>query len=199
MNYELPSPNAALQTESQEPYFMPNFIRYFVRGLIIVVPTALTAWILFQIFVWVDSLLPFTTPGAGFLLTVVFILLVGFLASNIVTRKLFDLVESIFSRAPIARILYVSIRDFVEAFVGEKKKFNRPVLVNLPEGLQAVGFLTRDDLEILSLRDRVAVYFPQSYNFAGNLMIVPAERVHEITADPARVMAFVVSGGISKV
>jgi uncharacterized membrane protein len=178
---------------------MPNFIRYFVRGLIIIVPTALTAWILFQIFVWVDSLLPFTTPGAGFLLTIVFILLVGFLASNIITRKLFDLVESIFSRAPIARILYVSIRDFVEAFVGEKKKFNRPVLVDLPEGLQAVGFLTRDDLEILSLRDRVAVYFPQSYNFAGNLMIVPAARVHEITADPSRVMAFVVSGGISKV
>lgn len=178
---------------------MHYFVRYFVRGLIVVVPIALTAWVLFQVFVSIDSLVPFAIPGTGFVLTILTIVLIGFLASNIVTRKLFDVIEIVFSRAPIARILYVSIRDFVEAFVGDRKKFNRPVLVSLANGLQAVGFLTRDDLNLLGIRDRVAVYFPQSYNFAGNLLIVPAGSIEPISADSARIMAFVVSGGVSEV
>lgn len=178
---------------------MHHFIRYFVRGLIVVVPIALTAWVLFQVFTWIDSLVPFAVPGTGFALTIISIVMIGFLASNIVTRKIFDVIELLFSRAPIARILYVSIRDFVEAFVGDRKKFNRPVLVRLTGELQAVGFLTRDDLSLLGMREKVAVYFPQSYNFAGNLLIVPATNIEPIATDPARAMAFVVSGGVSEV
>lgn len=178
---------------------MHHFARYFVRGLIVVVPTVLTAWVLYQVFVSVDSLVPFSAPGAGFLLTIVSIVAIGFLASNFITRKFFDLVEALFSRAPIARILYVSVRDLVEAFVGERKKFNRPVLVSLSNELRAVGFLTREELSLLGITDHVAVYFPQSYNFAGNLVIVPAARVEPIEADASRVMAFVVSGGVSEV
>ncbi|MBW3672110.1 MAG: DUF502 domain-containing protein, partial [Acidobacteria bacterium] len=130
---------------------MHHFIRYFVRGLIVVVPVAVTAWVLVQVFVWIDSLVPFAIPGTGFALTIMTIVTIGFLASNIVTKKLFDVIEVLFSRAPIARILYVSIRDFVEAFVGDRKKFNRPVLVRLAGEVQAVGFLTREDLAVLGL------------------------------------------------
>ena len=176
---------------------MHRLPRYFMRGLIVVVPMVLTAWVLYQVFVWVDSLVPFAVPGTGFLLTIICIVAIGFLASNFLTRKFFDLLETLFSRAPIARILYVSVRDLVEAFVGERKKFNQPVLVSLTGDLRAVGFLTRDDLSLLGLSDHVAVYFPQSYNFAGNLVIVPTESVTPIDADAPRVMAFVVSGGVS--
>lgn len=173
--------------------------RYFIRGLVIVVPIAVTAWVLYAVFVRIDSLVAFPVPGAGFLLTFAGIVAVGFLASNFVTRKIFEGVEHLFSRAPIARILYVSIRDFVEAFVGEKRKFNRPVLVRLTDEVRAIGFLTRDDLSLLGVEGHVAVYFPQSYNFAGNLIVVPSAKVEPIAADPARVMAFVVSGGVSDV
>ncbi|MDX1582743.1 MAG: DUF502 domain-containing protein [Thermoanaerobaculia bacterium] len=176
---------------------MHHLARYFIRGLIVVVPAVLTAWVVYQIFVWVDTLVPFAVPGTGFLLTIATIVAIGFLASNFVTRKLFDLLEKLFSRAPIARILYVAIRDLVEAFVGDRKKFNRPVLVTLSTDLRAVGFLTRDDLSFLGADRHVAVYFPQSYNFAGNLVIVPADKVEPIDADAARLMAFVVSGGVS--
>lgn len=178
---------------------MHHFIRYFVRGLIVVVPVVLTAWVLVQVFIWIDSLVPFAIPGTGFALTMMTIVTIGFLASNIVTKKIFDVIEVLFSRAPIARILYVSIRDFVEAFVGDRKKFNRPVLVRLASEVQAVGFLTREDLTVLGIRDRVAVYFPQSYNFAGNLLVVSTSSIEPLAADPARVMAFVVSGGVSEV
>ncbi len=89
------------------------------------------------------------------------------------------------------------MRDLVEAFVGDRKKFNRPVLVRLGPELQAVGFLTRDDLTLLEIRDHVAVYLPQSYNFAGNLLVVPATSIEPLSIDPARAMAFVVSGGVS--
>lgn len=178
---------------------MHHFVRYFIRGLIVVVPVALTAWVLYQVFAWIDSLVLFPVPGIGFLLTIASIVAIGFLASNFVTRKIFDAIEAIFSRAPIARILYVSIRDLVEAFVGDRKKFNQPVLVELTGQVRAVGFLTRDDLSLLGIRDHVAVYFPQSYNFAGNLLIVPVTSIQPIAADASRVMGFVVSGGVSEV
>ena len=101
--------------------------------------------------------------------------------------------------APIVRIIYTSIKELTEAFVGDRRKFSRPVLVELLPGsdVQAVGFLTRDDLALLGVRDRVAVYFPQSYNIAGNLVLLPAERVRPLSIESSRAMAFIMSGGVA--
>lgn len=177
-----------------------NFIaKNFLRGLAIVIPTVVTIYILYQTFVWIDRLIALPFPGLGVLVTFVAIVLIGILASNFVIARLLAIPDAIFTRAPLVKILYTSIKDLIEAFVGDRKRFNHPVLVTLggPPSVEALGFVTCDDLEPMGAAGKVAVYFPQSYNFAGNLVIVPRESVRPISADSGRVMAFIVSGGVS--
>ncbi len=177
-----------------------NFIaKNFLRGLAIVIPTVVTVYILYQTFLWIDRLIALPFPGLGVLVTFVAIVLIGILASNWVIARMLAIPDMVFTRAPLVKILYTSIKDLIEAFVGDRRRFNRPVLVTLggPPSVEALGFVTCDDLSPIGAAGRVAVYFPQSYNFAGNLVIVPLESVRPINADPGRVMAFIVSGGVS--
>ena len=177
-----------------------NFlIKNFVRGLAIVVPISATVWLVWATVVTIDRWLGIPWPGAGIAVTLALILLVGVLAGNVIGRTFFQWTEQIFVRAPLVKIIYMAIKDLVEAFVGDRRRFNRPVVVDLTElgQVKALGFITRDSLEFLPDSDLVAVYFPQSYNIAGNLLLVPRSRVHAIEADSAQVMAVIVSGGIS--
>ncbi len=179
-----------------------NFIaKNFIRGLAIVVPFVVTAYVLYQTFVWIDGLIALPAPGLGVLVTFAGIVLVGILASNFVIRKVLELVELIFTRAPLVKIIYTSIKDLTVAFVGDRKRFNRPVLVTLGEGgqIQALGFVTCDELSFAGLEERVAVYLPQSYNVAGNLLFVPRGSVTPLDVDSTRMMAFIVSGGVTGV
>lgn len=174
-------------------------VKNFLRGLIIVVPIALTIYLVYEAFTRIDRLLDLKTPGLGFAVTIVGVIAVGALASNIVGRSLLRLTEGIFTRMPLVRLIYASIRDLLEAFVGDKKRFNQPVTVSLTEELRAVGFVTQDDLGFLSLPGSVAVYLPFSYSMAGTLVVVPRTRVQALGIDSASAMAFVVSGGVSRV
>jgi uncharacterized membrane protein len=173
--------------------------RYFLEGLLFVVPLAVTVYVLYKIFVTVDGLLGLRIPGLGFLLTIVIITLIGILASNVLTKGLLSLVDRLFVKMPFIKLIYTSIKDLIGAFVGDKKSFDKPVLVRLtPDSeAKAIGFITRESMEAYGLDDHVAVYFPQSYNFAGNLLIVPRSQVEPLQADSADVMAFLVSGGVS--
>ncbi|MGA7615443.1 MAG: DUF502 domain-containing protein [Thermoanaerobaculia bacterium] len=175
--------------------------KYFFRGVVIVVPIVITGYVFYLAFVTVDRLIPFPFPGVGFLVTIAVVLAVGAAASNFIGRRLLALPDRLFKRAPIVKIVYSSVRDLIEAFVGDQKRFDRPVLVQLSDVVDAkvVGFVTRQDLEFLRIEGHVAVYLPQSYNFAGNLLVVPTERISPIDAESSRVMAFVVSGGVSGV
>lgn len=178
---------------------MNFFIKNFFRGLAILVPIVATIWLVWATVVTIDRWLRIPYPGVGLLVTLLLILFVGVLAGNVIGRKLFEWMELIFIRAPFVKLIYSAIKDLVEAFVGDRKKFNRPVLVSLSEigEAKALGFITRDAIDFLPGRTLVAVYFPQSYNFAGNLLLFPASRIEAIDADSTQVMAFIVSGGIS--
>lgn len=174
-------------------------IKNFLRGLIIVVPIALTIYILYQAFVRIDQLLRLPTPGAGFLITIAGTILIGALASNFVVRGVLRLTEAVFTRAPLVRLIYASVRDLLEAFVGDKKRFDQPVAVGLTGGLRTLGFVTQHDLSFLGLPGEVAVYLPFSYSVAGMVVIVPAASVERLAIDSASVMALIVSGGVSRV
>ncbi|MGH9458933.1 MAG: DUF502 domain-containing protein [Thermoanaerobaculia bacterium] len=177
-----------------------NFlIKNFLRGLAIVVPITVTVWIVVGTVAALDRWLGIPWPGAGIGAALLLILLVGILAGNVFGRTLFHWTEQLFVRAPIVKIVYSAIKDLVEAFVGDRRKFNRPVIVDLTElgDVKALGFVTRDVPPFGAPSGLVAVYLPQSYNIAGNLLLVPAARVRPIEADSAQVMAFIVSGGIS--
>jgi len=186
---------------------MRTLIGYFLRGLLVVVPAALTIWILWVVFVRVDQLIPLPEGrgwilpkrGTGFLVLIGGVTLIGLLTSNILTRWIFGRVERLFTRVPVVKLLYTSIKDLIEAFVSEKKRFDRPVMLRLGDEaeVEVIGFVTRDSLEEFGEADKVAVYVPQSYNFAANLILVPRDRVRAIDLPAADVMAFVVSGGVS--
>ena len=178
---------------------MTRLLNYFLKGLVFVVPVALTVYVTWRIFSGIDSLLGFRVPGAGFVVTLALITLVGVLASNLITRGALGLVERVFHRLPFVRLLYASTRDLLEAFVGEQRRFDQPVLVTLvPAGnIRAVGFVTRPSLDHLGSTPSVAVYLPISYSVAGHVLIVPAAQVRPLSADASEVMAFAVSGGVA--
>lgn len=186
---------------------MKRATRYFLSGLLFVAPAGLTVYVMVMAFTGVDGLLaPLEErvfgrqiPGVGFAAVVAGIFLVGLLASNFLTRRLFRLANRVFEKLPLVKLLYSSIRDLLDAFVGEKKRFDRPVTLKLFPGSDArvLGFITREDLSALGLEGDVAVYVPQSYNFAGNLVVVPRSGVTPLNVGAGALMAFIVSGGIS--
>ena len=177
---------------------MKHLLNYFLKGLLVFVPAALTVFAIVFVFTKLDSLLKLPIPGLGLVITILAITLIGFLASNFVGSKFFEFVDALFTKLPVVKMLYSAIKDLIEAFTGEKKSFDKPAIVELaPGGAKALGFITRESLEFLSLSDHVAVYFPQSYNFAGSVLIFPSASVTPIDIDSSEAMAFVVSGGVS--
>jgi uncharacterized membrane protein len=178
---------------------MKRLANYFLRGLVVIAPVAITVYVCVWIFESIDGLLGLPIPGLGFLLTLAVITLVGFLASNLLAISFVSLLERVMTRLPFIRLLYTSTKDLLDAFVGEKRRFDTPVIVSVTSdgSAKALGFVTMRTLDQLGVDAHVAVYFPQSYNFAGNLLLVPAERVTALTVDSAAVMAFIVSGGVT--
>jgi uncharacterized membrane protein len=178
---------------------MKRLSQYFLRGLLFLVPLVVTLYVIYWVFVKIDRILSLPVPGMGFVVTIVFITLVGFGASNFLTRNLVQLVDRVFARLPLVKMIYTAIKDLVNAFVGDKKSFNRPVqvVIDRESNLRVIGFATRESLDSIGIKDSMAVYLPQSYNFAGNLIIVAREQVIPMSADPGEVMKLIVSGGVS--
>jgi len=171
--------------------------RYFLRGCLVTAPLGLTLYIVWQVLSTIDRILPIPVPGLGLLATVVLITLIGLFTSNVVGKTVLDLTEGLLHRLPLVKLVYSSIKDLVSAFVGDKRRFDAPVAVLLSGNARVLGFVTRDGLGHLGMPDYVAVYFPQSYNFAGYLMLVPRAQVEPLDLSSAEVMTFIVSGGVS--
>jgi uncharacterized membrane protein len=187
-------------------------LNYFVKGLLIVVPLGaaflLIFWAVKSIdealnlsdFIWPGSKTgkPLYIPGLGILNVLVVIFIAGVLVTNVITDPIKRWFNRWINRLPLFKFLYSSIKDLTEAFVGEEKKFNEPVLVEVNEfGLKKIGFLVQKDLSSLNLPGEVAVYFPYSYSFAGQVIIISSDKVKPIDKSAADMMKFVISGGVS--
>jgi uncharacterized membrane protein len=186
-------------------------LNYLIKGLLIVVPIAVSIFIVVWAVTTVDSWLnvnnilgvnPHTgesrnIPGLGLLTVLTIILLAGIFVTNLVTEPMYNWFQRMMQRLPLLNFIYSSIKDLTEAFVGDEKKFNHPVLVEVEGGLKKIGFLTQNDLHKLDLPDEVAVYFPLSYSFAGQLCIVKRDKVADLNMTAADAMKLVVSGGVS--
>lgn len=178
---------------------MKKLTRYFLEGLLIIVPLAATIYVVYAILRKIDSIFEFKTPGIGFLVTILTITVAGFISSSLLTKRLMNIIDRTITRLPFVKMIYTAVRDLMNAFVGDKKSFNKPVLVTLSPGgsVYVIGFLTRESLENIGHADKVAVYLPQAYNFAGNLIIVSREQVAPLAAESGDVMAFIISGGVA--
>ncbi|RMH10106.1 MAG: DUF502 domain-containing protein [Nitrospirae bacterium] len=178
---------------------MNELAKNFFEGLFILVPVVVTIYVVVFVFEAIDGWLNIPIPGVGFIITIGMITLAGRFASNVFFQSTMNRLENILTRTPFVKLVYTSIKDLIEAFMGEKKRFDQPVIVTLMPGgyAEAIGFVTRQSLEAFGMEDRVAVYFPQSYNFAGNLLLFPKTQVRPLHMESGEVMTFIVSGGVS--
>lgn len=184
---------------------MKKLFNYFLQGLLFIAPLGITIYVIYFLFTFLDGLIQeyindwfgINIPGLGLLAIFIVISLLGFLGRSIIFRPIGKLLNKLLDRAPLLKLIYSSIRDLLNAFVGKERKFNKPVLVkvNTISELEKIGFLTQEDLNNLGIKDKVSVYFPHSYNFSGEMFIVPKEHIKPIDMSPADAMKFVVSGG----
>lgn len=185
-----------------------KLFNYFLQGLLFAAPIGITGYIIYLVFNFSDDILRpliegiihFSIPGLGLLILIILITLLGYAGQSVIAKPFKAMLERGLKKVPLLQMVYSSIRDFMEAFVGKEKKFNQPVRVkvNLVSDLEKLGFITESDLSDLGIKDKVAVYFPHSYNFSGELFIVPASQVTPLDVPAGVLMKFIVSGGVTK-
>jgi len=178
---------------------LSKLFNYFLKGLLIVLPVAITISIIKSIVFTLDNYVDVGIPAVGFLIVIVSITFLGFIGSRLIIQPLFNLIDDLLTRIPFVKIIYSSVKEFMEAFVGDKKKFTTPVLVEMTSGLHKPGFVTQTDLSKLNLVGFSAVYFPHSYAFSGNLFMVENNKIKPLDANPTDVMKFIVSGGVTDI
>ena len=197
-----------------------KLLQYFLQGLIILAPITITLWAVISLFNYIDNILPdfiqslfpirFQTdetgklrkiPGLGFLVVIVIVVLVGWISSSFIVGKMVDFFGHVLERTPGIKFIYTSVKDFLEAFAGDKRKFDKPVLVNVDgPDVWRMGFMTQPDSKRFGLADHVAVYVPHSYALSGIVYIVPVDKVkhlHDVSSTEA--MKFAVSGGVAEI
>ena len=180
--------------------FISRLLAYFGRGLLAIAPLGLTIYVIYSVFIWVDGLVPIDIPGIGFLIMTGIILGSGLLISTVIPQSFASLFEGSIRHLPLVSLIYFSVKDLISAFVGDKKKFNQPVLIviNRESGIRKIGFITQTDLNHIGLQEVVMVYCPHSYAFSGELYIVPAENVKLLSLSSSEAMKLIVSGGVSR-
>lgn len=203
-----------------KPFRPVKLVNFFLQGMIILAPIVITAWAVLSLFNFVDGILPNLLhllfpdfvklnpqgdpekiPGLGFLVVVLIVLLVGYISSLFFVSKLVDFFGSVFEKTPGIKIIYTTVKDFLEAFAGNKRKFNKPVLVNVDAiDVWRIGFITQKDLTHFDMREHVCVYVPHSYAFSGITFFVKQDRIKIIKdIHSTDVMKFIVSGGVTDV
>lgn len=200
----------------QRPYLCPcvnKLFQYFLQGLLVMAPIAITGYAIYWIVSSIDSLIPIFTYkdeqghiqvqnyGLGFLLVIGAIIIIGYLSSFFIKLRLFSLFDTMLAKTPGIRFIYSTVKDFFEAFAGEKKKFNKPVLANIDDNdVWRMGFITQDELKDFGFTEYVAVYIPASYSIAGNVYLLPKNRVRPVTnINATEAMKFAISGGVTAV
>lgn len=176
-----------------------------MQGILFAVPVILTIYILVQTFLFVDGLLfgilPIKIPGLGILFIVFFLTLLGFVGRTFFFRPITSFINATIEKAPLVKFIYFSIKDLLSAFVGKQKKFDKPVLVKISKiyDVEKIGFITQTDLSQIGINDKkIAVYFPHSYAFSGELFIISADSITPLNLTSTEAMKFIISGGISK-
>ena len=176
-----------------------KILRYFFSGTLFIVPLVATAYFIFVSFQWLDGLLNLPYPGLGFVIILVAITGFGYLTSNFAFQTFSNWFDSLVNRIPLVKLIYSSFKDLLGAFVGDKKKFDKPVLVtiNKENHIHRIGFITQSDLSEVGLPEMVVVYFPQSYAVAGDHFVVQKENVKLLNISGPVAMKFIISGGVS--
>ena len=194
--------------------------QFFFQGVVLLAPIAVTIWVIVSLFNWVDNFLPNLlntlfpvkfaivdgkipkVTGLGFVVAISLVLVIGWLSSLFFVERLVSVFDKILDRTPGIKIIYSSVKDFLEAFAGNKKKFDQPVLVNVDAlDVWRIGFITQESTDHLGLNDHVTVYVPHSYAISGITYMVPLSRIKRLPpgVSASEAMKYTVSGGVTDV
>jgi uncharacterized membrane protein len=196
-----------------------RLFQYFLQGILILAPISITIWAIAAAFNFIDGILPNLVhalfpssmedseghlrriPGLGFIIIISIVLFVGYISSSFIFNKIVSVFDQLLQKTPGIKFIYSTVKDFFEAFAGEKKKFTKNVLANVDDNdVWRVGFITQDDMQEFGFKDYIAVYVPMAYSVAGNVYIIPKNRVRPITNISAtQTMKFAVSGGVTSI
>lgn len=188
-------------------------LNYFFQGLLIIAPVAITIYVLYSVVSVIDSWVPVFTAknaegkttvknyGVGFLIIIGTVILIGFLSSFLLKSRLFNFFDNWMEKTPGVKYIYSTSKDIFGAFAGNKKKFDKPVIVAIEsEEVYRVGFITETDLKEFGLQSHVAVYVPAAYSISGYVYLVPFYRVKKIdNLSASEAMKFAISGGVADV
>ncbi len=186
---------------------MKTLFNNFFRGMLLVFPVGATIYIIYALVRWANESLntlifePFNIdiPGLGIFTVFLGVALLGFICTRAFVRPLVAYFEQFLSQVPLIKIIYTSIKELTEAFVGEKKRFNQPVIIEINDSVTRLGFITDKDLSVFKMEDKVAVYCPHSYNFSGNLFFVEQSKVKPVHVNSAEIMKYIVSAGVTDI
>jgi len=190
-----------------------RLLQYFLQGLLILAPIAITIYALFFVVSTIDGWIPIFSYkdelgrahvqnyGLGFVIILLAIVSIGYFSSFFITGRIVSFMDKFMQKAPGIKHIYSTTRDFFEAFAGDKKKFTHNVLANVDDNdVWRMGFITREDMSDFDLVDYVAVYIPMAYSVAGNVYIIPRNRIKPITnITSTQTMKFAVSGGVTDI
>jgi uncharacterized membrane protein len=180
---------------------MKSIASYFLQGLLYTIPVAVTAYVLYWLFMELDQLLSFETPGLGILLILLGITMIGFLGSFLIQLPFVNFIDNQLERLPLVNTIYTSSKDMLKAVVGQKQGFNRPVLVKLSAQAEVrrIGFITDEGLSLLDHEEMplVTVYLPFSISVSGQVFLVPPHFVEPLAGKPTEIMKYVMAGGVT--
>lgn len=210
----------SLRQKAKRKLIFSSIAQLFFQGVIVLAPIGITVWVIVSLFNWVDNFLPnilnalfpirFASvngqipkvTGLGFLVVISLVLIVGWLSSLYFMEKLVSVFDKVLEKTPGIKIIYSSVKDFLEAFAGNKKKFDVPVLVNVDsQDVWRIGFITQENTSHFGMTDYVTVYVPHSYAISGITYIVPSNKIKKLPKgiSAAEAMKYVVSGGVTTV
>lgn len=188
---------------------MKNLLKYFINGLLTILPIVLAVYIIYKIFGFLDSILGDLLkdvlkedyiPGIGLITTIVLITVLGWMSTQYISGKIFRLIDRILEKTPFVKTVYTVIKDTIHSLFGEKRSFSTVVMIEYPElNMKSIGFITTEDIRSLGdeLSDHVAVYIPQTFQIAGFTFLVPKDRVKVLDIKPEDAMKFLLSGGVA--
>ena len=190
--------------------FGKRLVSYFFQGLLLIAPASFTVYVIYKIFDLFDSgtkptfeqYFHFSFPGLGILVFAGFVTMLGFIGSTVLIKPILNIIESLLEHTPLVKDIYVSFKDFFGAFISNKKKFKKPVIVEMGKGagIFRLGFITDEDLSEFDIKDKVAVYLPLSYTFAGQLYLVNKDQITLLPASmSADTIKYILSGGVMEV
>lgn len=196
-----------------KPFEYKKLLQYFLQGLLMLAPVAITAYAIYFVVSSIDNLIPIFTYtdslgqvhvrnyGIGFVIIIAVIIVLGYFSSFFITSRIVSFMDRVLEKTPGIKHIYSTTRDFFEAFAGDKKKFTRHVLANVDDNdVWRFGFVTRDDMNDFDLKEYVTVYIPMAYSVAGNVYVIPKNRIRPIEhISAADTMKFAVSGGVTDI